>query len=134
MGAVVKHISKTAADAEQLAAAHRWLINRVDITQDEWCELMMQYGLRFAAIFSLLFPAKEQWVEDYLTKEKALPGEPNNWFWMWFRLKWMQDDAVYMQQAVYKQPISYEHYKTYMLHSEALETELMNMLFDKVNF
>lgn len=128
----IKSISKTEASVDALLFAHRWLLMKVPIQEEQWITKMYEHGYAFAERFSGLFPGLEKKMEETLTKSPAQPGSPNNWFWMWWKLKWMQDDWEYINCKVYRQPCSYEHYKSYMLNCEILESDLLNIVNSKV--
>lgn len=126
-----KHYTKTDASADALKFAHRWLFKRVEINEEQWVTLMFEYGDRFAAIFSMMFEDKAEWLHNYLVTAPPDKGNTHNWFWMWFKMKWMQDDWEYIDQKIYCQPVTYMQYKTYLLNCEILEQDLLNLLLSK---
>jgi hypothetical protein len=121
-------ISKTEASIDALQFAHRWVMKKAAMHEEEWVTMLYESGYQFAASFSKLFPGVEKSIEDMLTKSAADPGMPNNWYWMWWKLKWMQDDWEYITYKVYDQPCPYAHFKSYMQHCDKLEAELFNLL------
>lgn len=127
-----KRITQTQLSVESLQFAHRWLFKVIDdLTEDKWTAMLMDYGLIYANQFSLCFLSSQPLVYEVLTSSKPEEGCKHNWFWQWFKLKWMHDDWNYITNKVYLQGISYAHYKTYMIQDELLEIELVNMLHDK---
>ncbi len=127
-----KHISHTQEQAASLQFAHRWLLKvHPHLTEEQWQNMMFEAGIAFATSFSFLFDGKQQHIEDVLTKHKA-DDNNTNWFWMWFKYKWMEDDWHYITNKVFTQPTSYHQYKSYMLLNQLLEEELLTLLEDKI--
>lgn len=127
-----KKDTKTEASIESLKFAHRWLFKVLDgFYEEQWATMMFDHGYRFAAVFAMCFPDQEKLIEDSLIKTSPTTGEPHNWFWMWWKLKWMQDDWEYINSKIYTQPVGYEQYKSYMLHCEQLEQDLLSLLKEK---
>jgi len=125
----VKIITKTQASVNALKFTHRWLFKVMpNFYEEQWATMLFDYGYRFAAHFSSMFPGKEKMIEELLIKTPAQSGDTHNWFWMWWKIKFIQDDWEYINQKVYQQPVSYDLYKTYMLQSEILEQDLLNLL------
>jgi hypothetical protein len=116
---------------DELKMAHRWTLRKTDLFENEWVEMLFEHGQRFAVHFSRLFPYIQNTIENVLLKSPAEEGNAHNWFWTWWKLKWMQDDWNYITDKVYNQAISYTQYKTYMLHCEILEQDLFNLIHDK---
>lgn len=123
--------SATQQSIDELKFAHRWILKKNDLFEDQWVTKMFDHGYRFAAYFASMFPGREHLVEAMLLKAQPEPGQPHNWFWMWWQFKWMQDDWQFITNKVYNQPISYDHYKSYMLHDEKLEQDLLDILQKK---
>jgi len=133
--ATTKFISNTSTfySAASLKFAHHWLLTKVrtDLTEEAWFEMCLTYGLRFAQTFSDMFGDKQQEVFNKLTKTPAKDGEPYNWFWMWWKYHWMDDDFNYIDQKIYQianDTFSYEYYKGIMLQSSTLEEDLLFQL------
>lgn len=127
-----KHISQTQLSVESLQFAHRWLFKvHTEFTEEQWFNMIIDYGLIYANQFSLCFTTKQPLVYQVLTSSAPEQGCKHNWFWQWFKLKWMQDDWDYINNKVYQQGVSYQHFKTYMIQNEMLEVELVNLLHDK---
>ncbi len=126
-----KNISHTQQQAASLQFAHRWLFKvHPNLTEEHWSQMMFEAGIAFATTFSFLFDSKQQVIEDILTKQETSNG--NNWYWMWFKYKWMQDDWEYVTQKIFNQPITYHQYKSYMLLNQHLEEELLSLVEDKI--
>lgn len=127
-----KHISQTQLSIESLQFAHRWLFKVMDdFNHEQWAAMLIDYGLIYANNFSLCFTDSQPLVYKVLTSAAPEAGCKHNWFWQWFKLKWMQDDWDYINDKVYLQHISYRHFKTYLIQNELLEVELINLLHDK---
>lgn len=127
----IKTISKTEASIDALLFAHRWVLKKVPIHEEQWITMMFEHGYAFAAHFANLFPGCEKNIEDILIRTAAEPGSPNNWYWMWWKLKWMQDDWEYIENKIYNQPCLYAHFKSYMQNCEVLEADLFNFFNSK---
>ena len=128
-----KVITQTQIATASLQFTHRWLLTKVypKFTEDEWFEMCMDYGLQFATSFSKMFGTKQQEVFNKLTQTPANEGEPYNWYWMWWKLQWMQDDFHYIDQKVYlitNAAFTYTYYKVFMLQSSILEEDLLFQL------
>lgn len=123
--------SATQHTIDELKFAHRWILKRNDTFEDQWLTEMFEHGYRFAAHFASMFPGREEQVSALLLNEPATDGNEHNWFWMWWKFKYMQDDWNYINGKVYNQPITYSHYKSYMLHDEQLENDLLDLLNQK---
>lgn len=130
---LTKTKTRTRADesADDLKFGNRWLFKKVDITYEEWNEMMFEYGDRYALIFSLMFESKAEWLHDFLVKSAPEKNDHHNWFWMWWKLKWMQDDFNFISQKVYLQPVTYVQWKSWLMKSEHLEEDLMNFIHSK---
>lgn len=128
----VKGITVTDATVDELKFAHRFILKRVQISEEQWCELMFENGHRYALLFSMLFGEKQEWLHNHLATHPAEDGAPGNWFWMWWKFKWMQDDYQYINNKVFQLGVCYETYKTYMLQSQMLEEDLVNILHSKI--
>ncbi|TAG31901.1 MAG: hypothetical protein EAZ35_02295 [Sphingobacteriia bacterium] len=128
------HQTQTQLAVDSLKWAHNWLLKvNPSLYEEQWVTMMFDHGYRYAKIFAMSFAIGEERIEEQLIKSKPESGEPNNWFWMWWKIKWMQDDWQYITNKVYNQPISYEQYKTYMQNCETLEHDLLNLLHSKKN-
>lgn len=128
------NITRTEASVDSLKFAHnRLVIIEGIITEEDWAEKMFLYGCRYAFMFASLFGNKQDEVEQLLTKYPPDAGCTDNWFWMWWRFKWMYDDWDYITNKVQRlQGLTYEHYKCYMLNSETLEQDLLTIMGDKI--
>lgn len=125
-------ITKTDELIGGLQFSHHWLLKKVPhLTQDYWTQLMFDYGVAFAEQFSNNYLQFKEQVKNALLLTPAEAKQTNNWYWSWFKLKWLQDDKVYVDNHIYKQPISYLHYKTYMLNCEVLEQDLLFLISKK---
>lgn len=126
--------SKAQQTVDELLFAHRWTLVRNDLFEEQWATMMFEYGYLFASQFASLFTGRERQVEQELLEAAPEAGQPHNWYWMWWKLKWMQDDWNWVNDKVHLQPITYDHYKTYMINCEILEQDLMNLLETKKFF
>ena len=124
-------MSNTDASAEELRFAHRFLFKRTGYTKEEWTQMMFENGRHYAIVFSGLFGEKSAWMSEYLLRTIADTGDKNNFYWTWWRWRWMQNDYVYINNKVYEQPISYLHFKSFMLHDESIEYDLLDILEQK---
>lgn len=123
--------TKTHYSVASLKFTHHWLLTKVrtDLSEEQWFELCLNYGLQFATSFSNMFGIKQQEVFEQLTQTPANEGEPYNWFWMWWKLQWMQDDFHFIDQKIYLIPaFNYEYYKGLMLQCNVLEEDLLFQL------
>ena len=124
--------TKTHYSAASLKFTHNWLLTRVrvDLSEDKWFELMADYGLKFAKQTANIYPKElQQKVVNILTKTPPKINEPYNWYWMWWKLQWMQDDFHYINEKIYQlQTFSYEYYKNIMLECDTLQADLLNQL------
>ena len=124
--------TKTSIAVASLQFTHHWLLTKVrkDLSEEQWFELMLDYGLKFAKQTANLYPKElQQKVVDILIKTPPKINEPYNWFWMWWKLQWMQDDFHFIDQKIYQlQTFSYEYYKNIMLECSMLEMDLLNQL------
>lgn len=115
-----------------LKFTHHWLLTRVktDLSEEQWFELMVDYGLKFAKQIASLYPNSfQQKVLDILIKTPPKINEPYNWYWMWWKLQWMLDDFYYIDLKIYKmQSFTYEYYKNIMLENSLLEKDLITQL------
>jgi len=132
--------TKITTHTQHLADSLRFAHNRIVhihkiVTEDEWAEMMLTYGERYALLFSLIFGDRADTMASLLTDSPPEQGCRNNWFWMWWRWKWMYDDWVYITNKIqhHQQP-TYQQYKCYMLNDEKLEEELVGMLHNKQFF
>lgn len=120
--------------AENLQFGHRWLFKKVDITTEEWNEMLFEYGDRYALLFSLMFGDKAEWLYEFLIKTVPEKNDRHNWFWMWWKMKWLQDDFAFVSDKVYQQPVTYAQWKGWMMQSEYLEVDLLNLIESKSLF
>lgn len=125
---VIATESTTEQSIDSLKFAHRWILKRNDLFEEEWLGKMFEHGFRFAAYFASMFPGREDMVQAMLLKAEPEPGQTHNWFWMWWQTKWMQDDWNFINDKVYLQPLTYDQYKAYMLNCEILEQDLLDLL------
>lgn len=126
---LTKTITQTESTIDSLKLAHRWLFKVIDgFYEEQWVTMMFNYGYQYAELFAMCYPGKEQIIEAALIKTPAEPGEVHNWFWMWWKLKWMMNDWDYINDKVYNQPVSYEQFKIYMRHDEKLQMDLLDLL------
>lgn len=124
---MTKTTTYTGVKRLSLAQAHFCLLQRTDMSEGNWLDAMFEFGCRFAEEFANLLPNSCE-VKALLLKAPAQPGQPNNAFWMWWRVKWMLDDEGIVANRCLDQPITYPHLKSYMIGDETLETELLNMI------
>lgn len=127
------HTTRTQVSVQLLAYTHSFLLRKaVPQTEEEWTNEMFIRGQQFAINFTRLFPTNmQQSIEDFLLKTPAKEGEPNNPYWMWWRIKYMQDDYNYIDNRIYQsQHFTYYFCKQQMLNDDQLEVELLNMLYD----
>lgn len=133
MSTTSKTINKTKRDALVFQKTQASIVETTGINQDDLNVMIFDYGCFFAEWFASLFlPGQEQKIKDFLLQTPARPGEPNNWFWMWWRIKWMRDDEAFIKNNVYTF-MGYTQHKSYLLHSETLELELLNMFNNRKN-
>jgi predicted transposase YbfD/YdcC len=105
-------------------ANNRLIIIDQIVSQETWVNMMLDYGQRYAFLFSQNYGTDAAKIESYLTK--SIVG---NWFWNWWKMKWMQDDHTYIYNKIQRHIyISYEQYKCYLLRHETLEQELLGLL------
>jgi len=103
---------------------NRLIIIEQIVTKEEWIDMMLDYGQRFAHLFSRIYDSDAEKIENYLTK--SIVG---NWYWRWWKLKWMQDDHHYIYNKVQRMAnLTYEQYKCYLLNDENLEQDLLGLL------
>jgi hypothetical protein len=128
---ITTHQSKTQISFELIAYTHSFLLRKaVPQTEEQWAESLCNIGLRFAEDVSKMFPQKkQQFIKNILLKTEPKPKEPNNFFWMWWRIKYMQHDYWYVNTKMYKKGNNdYTFYKNLMVADSLLKTELINML------
>jgi hypothetical protein len=125
---VIATESPTAHSIDALKFSHRWILKRNDFFEEQWLNKMFDHGYRFASYFAAMFPGRENMIEQMLLQAAPEPGQEHNWFWSWWKTKWMQDDWQYITDKVHLQPISYDQYKSYMLNCEMLEQDLLDLL------
>lgn len=96
----------------------------------EWCELMFDNGCLFAEKFSKQFQ-QPQYYYNQLVKLKLEGGKGSNFFWSWWRFKWILNDKEWLLREAYAQfmMVDYEQWKQYMLEDcKHLQKELMEDL------
>ena len=123
-----ERISYTDVSAMSLVQAHAEILHHTGMSEDEWTDMMFEHGCRYASVFAQLYTGSEKKIQDELLLSKPEPGQANNFYWMWWRMKWMQDDALFIHDETYLQPVTYNQIKTDMLHSDILEYDLLNIL------
>lgn len=132
MGTAVLQTTHAQDTTDLLLFGHRWLFKRVDLTEESWNYMMFEYGRHYAYLFAAMFDDKSEWLYDYLLKSEPEPGDDHNFFWMWFKYKWMQNDYEYISNKVYEQPIEYNHYKTIFLQAPHLDEDLLSLLQSQI--
>lgn len=126
-----KTINKTKKDALLFDSAQASVSETTGLSREELDYMSFEYGCSFAEWFASLFPENQELkIKNIFLTSPAKPGDPNNWYWMWWRLKWLQDDEAYVKNEVYTF-MGYTQHKCYLLKSEALEMELLNMFNNK---
>lgn len=129
---IKKHQSKTQISFELIAYTHSFLLRKaVPQSEEQWAETMCNMGLQFAEDVSKMFPQKkQQYIKTILLKTEPKPKEPNNFYWMWWRIKYMQHDYWFVNAKMYKNSnYDYSFYKNLMLTDSLLKNELTNMLY-----
>lgn len=113
----------------ELLKAKRQVMQRYELTDEEWTETMVEMGCRFGEEFARLF------TNPVHIKEAILKGKHNeqgqNWFWHWWLYRYMQDDMAIMKSPVYYEPVRYLQLKDAMIADEKLETDLHEHMMDK---
>jgi len=121
-------INRTANDAAAFNKTQKRIQKNTGMGVQEQANLMFEYGCYFAEWFASLFGVKnEKRIYYMLLTTPPQIGEPNNKYWMWWRLKWLQDDEQYNKECTH---INYYQYKSYFFKNELLEQELLNMFND----
>lgn len=126
-------ISRTQTSVDLLKYTHSYLLRKAaPQTEEQWANDMFNRGMQFSILFARLFATnKQNFIEELLIKSPAQDKHPNNIFWMWWRIKYMQDDYDYVHNKLYNlQGNMYAIFKDMMLGNEQLEIELLNMLND----
>jgi hypothetical protein len=129
---LTKTITQTEATIDSLKLAHRWLFKVLEgLYEEQWVIMMFEYGYHYAECLAICYPGKEDVILNALIKAAPDPGEEHNWFWMWWKVKWMMDDWHYISNKVYQQPVTYSEYKVYMRHDQKLQLDLLDILHSK---
>jgi hypothetical protein len=117
------NITETEASVDSLKFAHNRLINIHEIiTEEQWLNMMLDWGNIYAKSFCQLYGNSAEQIEALILQQS------NTWYWNWWRYKWMHDDWHFITNKIQHTQMSYAQYKSYLLCSETLEQDLLGLI------